>query len=348
MQRIGVLTGGGDCAGLNAVLRALALALQQAAPQVELVGIEQGFRGLIEGHLQPLAAETLRDQLDEGGSLLRTSNRADPFAWQGRDVSGEVLARLARERIEALVVLGGDGTLSLAERFARRGLPVLGLPKTIDNDIVGNERSFGFDSATAVVAQALLQLRSTARSHDRVLIVETMGRDSGWLALAGGLAGGADLILLPERVLGLADLTLALQRVLARQRHAVLCVAEGVAWPETGALWQTLPDGVRRLGGIAQALAAHLGTALPEVEARAVVLGHLQRAGPPTAFDRLLCTRLGVAAAQAVVERAWGQLIAVQGDRLVRLPLAAVAGQSARVPAEHEWLRAARALGALL
>ncbi|MFY8018997.1 MAG: 6-phosphofructokinase, partial [Inhella sp.] len=194
-MRVGVLTGGGDCPGLNAVLRAVTLALQGEA---ELIGFERGFWGLVEDKSRPLDAAAVRDLLDEGGTLLGTHNRADPFHWQGRDASAEALATLARHRIDALIAIGGDGSLTIAERFSRLGVNVVGVPKTIDNDIACNERSFGFDSAVAVVADALARLKTTARSHGRVMLLETMGRDAGWIALEGGLAGGADAILLPE------------------------------------------------------------------------------------------------------------------------------------------------------
>ncbi len=344
-MRIGVLTGGGDCPGLNAVLRAVTLALTQADPRTEIVGIERGFLGLIESHLRPLTPEQVRDLLDEGGTLIGTHNRADPFNYQGRDASTEVLALIARERLQALITIGGDGTLTFAERFSRLGVPIVGVPKTIDNDIAHNEWSFGFDSAVAVVADALNRLKTTARSHQRVMVVESMGRDAGWIALAGGLAGGADAILIPEQPFNLDRLAQSLERRVHAQGYALVCVAEGATLADGTQHWQQLPGGVARLGGIGQALTDELGRRWPSIEVRATVLGHLQRGGSPTTFDRLLSTRFGVAAAQAVQAKAFGITIALQGDRCVRVPLADVAGRNRRVPLDHEWLRCADALG---
>ena len=346
-MRVGVLTGGGDCPGLNAVIRALTLALLQRDPRAQVLGIERGFLGLIEGHLRPLDAATVRGLVDEGGTILGAHNRANPFDYQGRDASAEATAVVRREGLDALVAIGGDGTLTLAARFAALGLPVVGVPKTIDNDIEGNERSFGFDSAVAVVADALTRLRTTAASHRRVMVVETMGRDAGWIALEGGLAGGADAILIPERSWGLDALAAHLHQRMDAQGHALVCVAEGVRLDDGGQHWQALPDGVARLGGVGQALVLALGARWPEVEVRATVLGHLQRGGSPTAFDRVLSTRFGVAAAEAVERGEFGHTVALQGDRCVLVPLSTVAGQNRRVPPNHELVRCAQALGAL-
>lgn len=340
-MRVAVLTGGGDCPGLNAVIRAVTLSL---LPGHELVGVERGFWGLVMRRFRPLDAPTVRDLLDEGGTLLGTHNRADPFNWEGRDASAEVLHTLHAEGIEALVVIGGDGSLTIAERFARMGVPIVGVPKTIDNDIEGNERSFGFDSAVAVVADALTRLKTTARSHGRVMVVETMGRDAGWIALEGGLAGGADAILIPERPFDLDALADALRQRVAEQGHALVCVAEGATAQGGQQSWQCLSGGVARLGGVGALLGHELGERMPEIEVRTTLLGHLQRGGAPTAFDRVLSTRFGVAAARALREGVFGVTVALQGDRCVRIPLASVAGKSRLVPMGHELLRCAAAL----
>jgi 6-phosphofructokinase 1 len=342
-MRIGVLTGGGDCPGLNAVIRAVTLSL---LPAHELLGIERGFWGLMVDRLRPLDAAAVRDRLDEGGTLLGTHNRADPFAWEGADRSELAWQTCRRHALDALVAIGGDGSLTIAERFGRQcGLPVVGVPKTIDNDIEGNERSFGFDSAVAVVADALTRLQTTARSHGRVMVVETMGRDAGWIALEGGLAGGADAILLPERPFALDALTDFVRLRVAEQGYALVCVAEGARLADGAQSWQQLPGGVARLGGVGNALVQELGQRLPQIEARATLLGHLQRGGAPTAFDRVLSTRFGVAAANCVREGAFGVTVALQGDRVVRVPLSQVAGKNRRVPAAHELLHCAAALG---
>lgn len=341
-MRVGILTGGGDCPGLNAVIRALVLSLQ---PRHECVGVLRGFHGLLSRQLRPLTPVAVLDLLDEGGTLLGTHNRCDPFAWQGRDASAEVLDCLREAGIDALITIGGDGTLTLAERFSRLGVKAIGVPKTIDNDIVGNERSFGFDSAVAVVGNALASLKTTARSHGRVMLVETMGRDAGWIALEGGLAGGADAILIPERRFDLDALAAGLRERVARQGYALVCVAEGAQAVGGAQHWRHLPGGVARLGGVAGALVDELGPRLPETEVRHTLLGHLQRGGVPTTFDRVLATRFGVAAARALEEGVFGITIALQGDRCVRLPLAEVAGRSRPVPPDHELLRVTAALG---
>jgi 6-phosphofructokinase 1 len=343
-MRVAILTGGGDCPGLNAVIRALVLSLQS---DHELIGIERGFHGLIERRLRPLSPAAVRDLLDEGGTLLGTHNRCDPFDWQGRDASGEVLACLREAGIEVLITVGGDGTLTLAERFSRLGVKAIGVPKTIDNDIAGNERSFGFDSAVAVVGNALASLKTTARSHGRVMLVETMGRDAGWIALEGGLAGGADAILIPERPFDIEALADGLRERVAQQGYALVSVAEGATAAGGAQHWRHLPGGVARLGGIGQALVEELSPRLTETEVRCTLLGHLQRGGVPTTYDRVLATRFGVAAAQALRDGAFGITVALQGDRCVRLPLCEVAGRTSRVPAEHELLRCANALGVL-
>jgi ATP-dependent phosphofructokinase / diphosphate-dependent phosphofructokinase len=344
MSRIAVLTGGGDCPGLNAVIRAVTLSLQ---PDHEVLGVERGFWGLLHGRLRPLDAVVVRDLLDEGGTLLGTHNRADPFNWEGKDASGTVLRCLIEQGIEALVVIGGDGSLTIAERFARMGVDIVGVPKTIDNDIEGNERSFGFDSAVAVVADALGRLKTTARSHGRVMVVETMGRDAGWIALEGGLAGGADAILIPERPFDLDELAAGLRERVASQGHALVCMAEGAALAGGQQSWQQLSAGVARLGGVGALLAHELAQRLGEIEVRTTLLGHLQRGGAPTAFDRVLSTRFGVAAAQALREGAFGVTVALQGAACVRVPLATVAGRNRRVPTGHELLRCAAQLGVL-
>ncbi|MBB5203354.1 6-phosphofructokinase 1 [Inhella inkyongensis] len=343
-MRVGVLTGGGDCPGLNAVIRAVTLALRRADDRTEVVGVERGFLGLIEGRFRPLDEAAVRDLLDEGGTVLGTHNRADPFNWQGRDCSEQALAHAKAQRLDALVTIGGDGTLTLAERFARMGVPVLGVPKTIDNDIAQNERSFGFDSAVAVVADALTRLKTTARSHGRVMVVETMGRHAGWIALEGGLAGGADAILIPEQPFALEPLLERLRERVSAQGYALVCVAEGAALADGAPHWQHLPGGVLRLSGVGQALAHELGERLGDIEVRATLLGHLQRGGAPSSFDRVLSTRFGVAAAQAVLDGDYGHTIALQGDRCVRVPLSQVAGRSRCVPPGHELLRCVDAL----
>ena len=347
-MHVGVLTGGGDCPGLNAVIRAVTLPLLAAGMRVS--GIERGFAGLVEDRVRPLDAATVGGLLAEGGTILGAHNRADPFHWSaegGADVSARALGTLARHGLQALVAIGGDGTMTIAQRFvAEHGVPVVGVPKTIDNDIVGNQRSFGFDSAVAVVADALDRLATTARSHRRVMVLETMGRHAGWIALEGGLAGGADVILLPEHPFDL-DLVADTCRLRARDPGSTLvCIAEGAHAAGQAMVTQAAPadPGVVRLGGVGvwlqQALEARLGG-----EVRATLLGHLQRGGVPTAYDRVLATRFGVEAALRVHDGRFGVMVALQGDEVVDVPLATVAGRSRPVPTGHPLWRAARATG---
>lgn len=353
-MHVGILTGGGDCPGLNAVIRAVTLAMIEGCG-ARITGIERGFLGLIEDRCRPLDAASVRGLVGEGGTLLGTHNRADPFHYfgaGGADCSGRALDTLGRHGIDVLVAIGGDGTMTIAERFARLGVPVVGVPKTIDNDLMCNERSFGFDSAVAVVSEALGRLETTARSHGRVMIVETMGRYAGWIALEGGLAGGADAILLPEHPYQLETLAAFCRRRLDEQGYVLVCAAEGAhGLGEALTVQQTIagsPDPLR-LGGIAQRLVHQLEAELGrDTELRQTLLGHVQRGGSPTAFDRVLATRFGVAAANLVLKRQYGRMVALQGDRCVDVALADVAGQNRRVPVDHELMLAARDLGVCL
>ncbi|MBL8342956.1 MAG: ATP-dependent 6-phosphofructokinase [Rubrivivax sp.] len=346
---VALLTGGGDCPGLNAVIRAVTLALKRACG-ARITGIERGFHGLVARRVRELAEPDVAGILAEGGTILGTHNRCDPFRWEGQDHSTAIMAFARELGIDALVAIGGDGTMRLAERFSQLGLPVVGVPKTIDNDLRGTDRCFGFDSAVAVVAEALDRLATTARSHGRVMILETMGRDAGWIALEGGLAGGADAILIPE-------LPFSLHAVveLARERERVggsllVCIAEGariggerpVVRGQVGHVWAPV-----RLGGVGQVLQHRLQPLL-SCEVRSTLLGHVQRGGTPTAFDRVLATRYGVHAAELVASGRCGRMVALQGDRVTSVPLADVAGGSRPVPADHELLRAARGTGVLL
>ena len=355
-MHIGILTGGGDCPGLNAVIRAAALELLSAGARV--TGIERGFLGLMRGQLRELQAADVDDILELGGTILGTHNRADPFcdhARGGADISAEVIGCARRAGLDGVVAIGGDGTMGIAARLDAMGLPMIGVPKTIDNDLALTERTFGFDSAVAVVAEALGRLRTTARSHGRVMIVETMGRYAGWIALEGGIAGGADVILIPELPF---DPALVIEH--CRRREAagrpgrdgstLICIAEGCA-PAGGAMTvaRTIadsPDPVR-LGGVGERLRALLEPHLAS-EVRTTLLGHVQRGGTPTAFDRVLATRFGHAAARLAVQHRFGRMVALQADACVSVPLADVAGRARLVPTDHPLLDAARGLGVCL
>jgi ATP-dependent phosphofructokinase / diphosphate-dependent phosphofructokinase len=348
---VGLLTGGGDCPGLNAVIRAVTLALLQGGARV--TGIERGFLGLVERRSRPLDAAAVGGILAEGGTILGTHNKADPFHWfgaGGADLSAGAMAYVRELGLDALVAIGGDGTMSIAHRFERLGLPVVGVPKTIDNDIAHNERSFGFDSAVAVVAEALDRLATTARSHGRVMIAETMGRYAGWIALEGGLAGGADVILIPEQPFSVEVVAARCRAHEAAGGCTLICIAEGAAASgESMTVMQTLadsPDPVR-LGGVGHWLQQRLQP-LVDSEVRTTLLGHVQRGGTPTAFDRVLATRFGVAAAGLVQQGRFGQMVALQGSVCTAVPIADVANRNRTVPLDHELWRAAQAIGVCL
>lgn len=349
-MRIGVLTGGGDCPGLNAVLRAVTKSLIRQCG-AEVVGIEDGFLGLIEQRVRPLDWDSVSGILATGGTVLGTHNRASPLDWQGRDLRDEVV-RYARDdlRLDALVAIGGDGTMTIAHALAGRGLPMVGVPKTIDNDIEGCERSFGFDTAVATATEALERLQTTGQSHGRVMVVETMGRNAGWSALEAGIAGAADVVLLPEIDFDVDAVAAVCRARAARRRHTLICIAEG-AKPHGGA--QTVRERIAdspepvRLGGVGHALQAQLQPLLDR-EVRATVLGHVQRGGPPTAFDRVLATQYGNAAAQLVIAGQFDRMVTLQAGALTSVPVAQVAGRSRQIPAGHPLLVCARQIGVSL
>lgn len=347
-QRIGILTGGGDCPGLNAVIRAVAKSLIRHG-DVEVVGIEDGFEGLMGAagpRVRPLDWAAVSGILLRGGTILGTSNSANPLASPA--TMEHVRANVERLRLDALIAIGGDGTMSLAHGVAAAtGLRFLGVPKTIDNDIAGCERSFGFDTAVATVAEALVRIETTASSHRRVMVVETMGRNAGWLALEGGIAGAADVILLPELDYDIAAIAQLCRTRLERQRFSIICMGEG-AKPVGGAktvrqLVADSPDPVR-LGGAAHVLCAQLQAMLP-CEVRATVLGHVQRGGSPTAFDRVLATRYGHAAAELAIAGHWGRMVTLQGGRITSIPIAEVAHTQRTVLPDDDLLQTARAIG---
>jgi 6-phosphofructokinase 1 len=352
-MHIGILTGGGDCPGLNAVIRAATLSLLHAGARV--TGIERGFLGLMRNTMRPLHAHDVEDIIEQGGTILGTHNKANPFKDFGRggaDVSAEVLAIAHDRRLDAVVAIGGDGSMAIASRLHALGLPMIGVPKTIDNDLAHTERTFGFDSAVAVVAEAIGRLRTTGRSHGRVMIVETMGRYAGWIALEGGIAGGANVILIPELPF---DANLVLQHCLAREGRegegsTIICIAEG-AVPIGGGFTvsRTVADSPDplRLGGVGEMLRAMLEPHL-QSEVRTTLLGHTQRGGTPTAFDRVLATRFGHAAARLAMQKRYGEMVALQADACVSVPLDQVAGKNRLVPPDDPLVEAARSLGACL
>lgn len=346
-MRIGVLTGGGDAPGLNAVIRAVSKTLIGRCGAT-VVGIEDGYLGLIERRTRELDWRSVSGIIDLGGTLLGTTNRVSPLSHEGHDRSEDVLAHARELGLDGLVAIGGDGTMAIAELLHRQGLPTVGVPKTIDNDIAGVDRSFGFDTAVARAAEAIDRLQTTTQSHGRVMLVETMGRHAGWIALEAGVAAAADVILLPEIDCSVEAVAAVCRAREAAQGFTVVCVAEG-ARPMGGEA--TVRQRVKgapepdRLGGVANVLAARLAPLVPQSEVRAVVLGHVQRGGPPTASDRVLATLYGVAAAELVREGAWGRMVAWRRGRIENVPLADAAGRRRRVPPHDRVLQSARRIG---
>ena len=348
--RVGVLTGGGDCPGLNAVIRAVtkSLLLQHNA---EVHGIMHGFQGLVEREMRPLTYRDVSGILTLGGTILGTSNKADPFSYAprgGEDVSEAIVEYCNDLRLDAIVAIGGDGTMSLAHQFQERGIDFVGVPKTIDNDIVGTSRTFGFDTAVAIVTEALDRLHTTAQSHDRVMIVETMGRYAGWIALYAGVAGGADVILIPELEYDIEEVArVCRRRESGGQRFTIVVIAEG-AKPIGGQravreIVEDSPDPVR-LGGIGKALEHELQTHVRS-EVRTAILGHIQRGGSPTAFDRYLATAFGYYAAAMVADGQFGRMVALQKNELTSIPLEEVAGRNRTIPTDAPMVAAALAVG---
>jgi ATP-dependent phosphofructokinase / diphosphate-dependent phosphofructokinase len=351
-MHVGILTGGGDCPGLNAVIRAVTLALVNEA-QARVTGIEHGFLGLMTRRVRPLDAHGVEGLLAQGGTVLGTHNRCDPFHYfgaGGADRSADAMAFVRELGLDALVAIGGDGTMTIANRFAALGLPVVGVPKTIDNDLCHTDRTFGFDSAVSVVADALDRLETTARSHGRVMIAETMGRYAGWIALEGGMAGGADVILLPELPVDLDAVAAFCRRREADPGYTLICIAEGVRL-QGGAMTvrehlADSPDPLR-LGGVGQVLQQALSRQLVS-EVRNTLLGHVQRGGAPTPFDRVLATRFGYHAASLVRQGRFGRMVTLRGDCIDSVDIADVADRTRTVPPDHELVQAARGIGIML
>jgi ATP-dependent phosphofructokinase / diphosphate-dependent phosphofructokinase len=332
--RIGVLTGGGDCPGLNAVIRAIVRRGIDSHGH-EIVGFRDGWRGPLEGAHEPLTVESTRGILPRGGTILRSS-RTNPFK---RDDGPErIRAALDSLELDGLIAIGGEDTLGAAARLhGDHGLPIIGVPKTIDNDLAGTDMTFGFDTAVQIATEAIDRLHTTAESHNRVMIVEVMGRHAGWIALHAGLAGGADVILIPERPFDIDEVCRLIERRTSRGRYfSIVVVAEG-AVPKEGTM-ETVqgPEdefGHVRLGGIGQRLEREIESRTG-VESRATVLGHIQRGGTPTAFDRVLATRLGLAAVDAAADARWGVMAALRGTRIELVALSEAVTGLRTVPVE--------------
>jgi phosphofructokinase-like protein len=328
---LGLLTAGGDCPGLNAVIRGVT-ARAISAHGAEVVGVLNGWEGLMEDDTVPLDRDSVRGILTRGGTMLGTS-RMDPY------VHGEGLASvektIRKTGIETLIVVGGDGTLRSALELSKEGLSVVGVPKTIDNDISGTDITFGFDTAVQIATDAIDRLASTAEAHNRVIVVEVMGRTKGWIAAYAGIAGGADSILIPERPYDLEDVAKVVRARHRRgKRYSLVVVAEGIEPPAgTAVAERTDAFGFARLGGVAYAVADKIEE-LTGFETRVSVLGHIQRGGTPTATDRVLATRLGVAAADFAVAGMSGVITAVRGTEIVPIPMDEACAAVRGVPAD--------------
>lgn len=353
-RRIGVLTGGGDAPGLNAVIRAVTRSAH--ALGWEVLGIRNGFDGLITlKGLNRLDPHDISGILHQGGTILGTSNRANPFEYKVRrqgqavvgDRSREVMRNFRKLGLHALIVIGGDGSLRIAQNFVKRGLPIVGVPKTIDNDVSETDYTFGFDTAVSTATDALDKLHTTAESHERVMVVEVMGRYGGWIALHSGIAGGADVILLPEIPFRLEAVCRKVRERYRRKRNfCMIVVAEGATSIGAGRVTRGPKEAGRevRLGGIAAWVAEQVQAETGR-ESRSIVLGHLQRGGTPTAFDRFLGTRLGAAAVRLVERGRFGRVVCLQHPAIVDVPILKAIGTPKRIPRGCDAIRTARAIG---
>lgn len=354
-MRIAISTGGGDAPGLNAVIRAAVLSALSMGWDV--LGIKRGFAGLLgEDEVVPLTRDSVRGIAHLGGTILRTTNRGNPFFYPTRlpdgsiievDRSGELIAAVERYGIEAIISIGGDGSLTIAKLLCDRGLKVVGVPKTIDNDVSGTISTFGFDTAVNTALEAIDKLHTTAESHDRVIVMEVMGREAGFIALHAGLAGTADVILIPEIPY---DLEKVCDKIRSRDRNgrhfSIVVVAEG-AFPKGGTvslIGDSLPGESRRLGGLCEPIAREIQR-MTGKETRSLVLGHLQRGGMPTGYDRLLATRFGGAAVRAIADGKWGHMVALQSPNIVCIPIEDALRQPKRVDPTHDIVLTARATG---
>jgi phosphofructokinase-like protein len=326
-MKVGILSGGGDAPGINAVLRAIVRkAIQNYG--YDTFGIKDGWRGLVEGEFIPLDLKNISGMLPRGGSILGTS-RTNPF--KSEDGAKQILKNVSEHGVEAVIVIGGEDTLGVAYKLYEMGLPIVGVPKTIDNDLVGTDYTIGFQTAVAIACEALDRLHTTAESHHRVIILEVMGRYTGWIALEAGIAGGADVILIPEKPFDVEEVCECIKRRQERGRtFSLVVVAEG-AKPKGGQeiVYSSGVDefGHARLGGVGYYIGKEIEKRFENIDNRAVVLGHLQRGGSPIAFDRVLATRFGIAAIDLVHEGRFGQMVAIQGNDIVSVPLKDVVGK---------------------
>ena len=355
-MRIGIFTGGGDCPGLNAVIRAVTKTAIYDH-DIEVFGIEDGLLGLIENRIRPLTAHDASNILTTGGTILGTSNKANPSRFctshnpDGSPVFSDVtelcVDHARAHGLDAIVAIGGDGTMSACKGLVERGIRIIGVPKTIDNDLWGSDLTFGFLTAVATATDALDKLHTTAASHHRVMVAEVMGRNAGWIALHAGVASGSDVILIPEIPF---DMVSICDAVVARSRrgkqYSIICVAEGASprggSRSVGRIDPTSPDPIK-LGGIAAQIGAEIES-LTKLETRIAVLGHIQRGGPPNAADRVLATQFGYHATNLIAAGASSRVVVMQQSRITDIPIADVIDKQRTIPPDHLLLSAARAV----
>ena len=356
IKRIGILTGGGDCPGLNAVIRAVAKTLMHDF-NCEVIGVEDGFEGMVEGRMRKLSNTDVSGILATGGTILGTSNKGDPWHYPQKGADGKVsitdtsaraMAHYRDWQLDALVTVGGDGTMTISHKLAGLGANIVGVPKTIDNDLEATDVTFGHDSAVNVISTAIDILHTTASSHHRVMVIEVMGRYAGWLALSGGLAGGADVILIPEISFQWEPLCHVIhQRSHHGKRFSIVCVSEGAKCPGVGEIVKAYDQkrtDAKQLGGVGAYVASKISEAT-DVETRVTVLGHLQRGGSPTSCDRVLATRFGVLAARLVMAGQFDRMVALHGNRVEPVSIADAICHQKLVQPDNPLVSAARSVG---
>jgi len=355
IKRIGILTGGGDCPGLNAVIRAV-VKTAIFKYRLEVVGFEDGYSGMILSKARMLEASDVSGILDRGGTILGTSNRDNPFRFPTiirgkktfKDVSDEAMRNLKRRKIDALIVVGGDGSLAIAHQLFQKGVPLIGIPKTIDNDLLATDVTFGFDTALQTAMESIDRIHTTAESHHRVMVVEVMGRYAGWIALEAGLAGGGDVILIPEIPY---DIEKVCEKVRERHRHgkrfSIVVVAEGAVAKKGELVVQRLVEDSTdpvRLGGVGYKVGNEVEKRT-SLETRVTILGHLQRGGSPSAFDRILATRFGTRAVELALEGKFGRMVCLRGVDIKDVNLKKAVDKLRRVSPTGELIKTARSIG---
>jgi phosphofructokinase-like protein len=354
-MRIAISTGGGDAPGLNAVIRAAVLSALDRGWHV--LGIRKGYAGLLgEDDVVPLGRDQVRGIGHLGGTILRTTNRGNPFSYPVKQADGsfkevdrsdELIDNARNLGINAIISIGGDGSLSIAHKLWQKGLRVVGVPKTIDNDVSGTITTFGFDTAVSTAMEAIDKLHTTAESHDRVIVMEVMGRHAGFIALHSGLSGAAHVILIPEIPYDIEKVCAAIMARERRGRHFdIVVVAEGAhsKGGQESTLGESMPGQAKRVGGVGEQVAAEIQKRTGK-ECRSMVLGHLQRGGMPTGYDRLLATRFGGAAVQAVEDGKWGHMVALHSPDIVTIPIEEALRQPRRVDPNHDIVKTARRTG---